>query len=50
MMNNQDRHDQPERWIAEGLDHLGKGIALAGFWIGLGISFKYVIMWLSGKL
>jgi hypothetical protein len=37
-----DRRDQPERHISEGLAALGKGIAWAGFWLGLGLALRYV--------
>lgn len=32
-----ERYEQPHRWLGEGLEALGSGIAWAGFWIGLGI-------------
>lgn len=45
-----DRHDQPQRWIADGLEKLGDGIKWAGAWIGLGMCFKEFILFLNGKL
>jgi hypothetical protein len=42
----QERFDQPQRWIADGLESIGKGIAWAGFWIGLGIALSNAQNWM----
>ena len=49
-MEKQDRYEQKERWIAEGLEAIGSGLAYLGFWIGLGNCFESVVKWLDGKL
>lgn len=42
-MSERDRWGQPERWFADGLEELGKGIAWCGFWIGAGIAVAAIV-------
>jgi|WetSurMetagenome_2_1015567.scaffolds.fasta_scaffold1502621_1 hypothetical protein len=42
-----DRYEQPQRWLCEGLESLSDGIKWAGFWIGLGVALAHVPGWME---